>query len=463
MKRFNKNEILGIVCVIFCLAGPIMAAQIGVGSDFEASVKQGVVEFFNVVRQEQYEKLGFDDPLEREKRWAEFDRRLQEAEKKIKEEVEAKCKRVEREAAEARVLEEKEVVKMNILGEAIKCKKVENGILEKTLTKEEENRKKLEQEVSFAKSREEMRLAELERLRQETERLALSKKLVAKLREERRLAEIECLRQETERLARESEKKSRFDKEAEVPDVGQFITIPSGTYEIGCPVGEAHRGGTQELHSIKLSLFSIMDAGVTQETYAKVMGTNPSFYKEKKYCLQSFKEIEVKGARIPVCADHPVDTVSWDDANEFIQRLNAQGTNYKYSLPTEAQLEVAFRGGTTTAYLTGRDDDAGLGDYVWYCENSERQTHPVKSKLANAYGIYLSSVFEWAQDWHDPYGSYSYLSNTVLDPQGPASGVGRICRGGSYSSKSLIYRSANRNYYAPDLRFENLGFRLVRT
>jgi formylglycine-generating enzyme required for sulfatase activity len=308
MKRFKKKVFLVILCVNFCLAGSIMAAESVACGDFESSVKQGVVEFFNAVRQEQYEKLGFGDSLER--------------------------------------------------------------------------------------------------------------------------------------------------------DGGQFVSIPGGTYEIGSPPQEASRGSNEKLHSIELSEFSIMDAAVTQESYAKVMGTNPSHFQEQKYCPQSYKEIDVKGQKIPVCADHPVEMVSWDDAKKFAELLSKQNGKYKYSLPTEAQLEVAFRGGTKTAYVSGRDDETGLGDYVWYSANSGSQTHPVRSiKFANKYDVYRSSVWEWAQDWYDE----NYAGSTGLDPQGPTSGSHRVFRGGGWGNVASGCRSAFRYVGSSDARRGDLGFRLVRT
>jgi formylglycine-generating enzyme required for sulfatase activity len=389
MKRFKENAFLWIVCVNFCLAGSIMAAERAKDNDFEASVKQGVVEFFNAVRQEQYEKLGFDDPVERQKGLAEFEHRPREAERQVREEVEARYKRLEQEATEAKAQEEKRLREIERLRE-------ENREIVEKLQKEEGYRKKLEEEVS----------------------------------------------------------------EAMVRELGHFVSIPGGTYEIGSPPEEANRKDNEKLHSINLSEFSIMDAAVTQEIYAKVMGANPSNFKEQRYCPQSFKEIEVKGVRVPVCADHPVEMVSWDDANEFIRHLNARATNYKYALPTEAQIEVGFRGGTSTAYVTGRNDDIGLGNYVWYNGNSRSQTHPVKSKLANKFGIYRCGVQEWAQDWYEE----SYSSSTGLDPQGPTSGVYRVIRGGGWVSCFRNYfRSAARSGSPPGYRHFGIGFRLVRT
>ena len=136
-----------------------------------------------------------------------------------------------------------------------------------------------------------------------------------------------------------------------------------------------------------------------------------------------------------------MEKVSWDDAKKFAELLNKHDSKYKYSLPTEAQLEVAFRGGTNTAYVTGRDDEKGLGDYVWYDANSGNQTHPVKSiKFANKFGIYRSSVWEWAQDWYDK----DYAGSTGLDPQGPTSGSYRVIRGGGWCNGASYCRSAFR-------------------
>jgi formylglycine-generating enzyme required for sulfatase activity len=172
----------------------------------------------------------------------------------------------------------------------------------------------------------------------------------------------------------------------------------------------------------------------------------------------SFKEIEVNGQKIAVCADHPVEQVSYDDAIEFAGRMNELDPGHTYSLPTEAQLEVAFRGGTKSAYVTGKDDKEGLGDYVWHSDNSNRQTHGVKSKQANKYGIYRS-VLEWAKDW---YGA-NYADFTGLDPQGPATGFRRVTHGSSWNYWAGYHRSASRGSLPPGYRSANLGFRLVRT
>jgi formylglycine-generating enzyme required for sulfatase activity len=237
-----------------------------------------------------------------------------------------------------------------------------------------------------------------------------------------------------------------------------FVSIPGGTYEIGSPETDPNHRENEKLHKIELSPFSIMEAAVTQESYARLMGYNPC-YKVQNDCHQSFKEIIVKGVKIPVCADHPVETVSWVDAKKFAELLSKQDGKYTYNLPTEAQLEVAFRGGTKTAYVSGRDDETGLGDYVWYSANSGSQTHPVKSKLANKFGIYRSGVWEWAQDLYND----DYAGSTGLDPQGPTSSfIGRVFRGGGYNTDAQSCRSAVRGGLNEGHGLYGLGFRLVR-
>lgn len=244
----------------------------------------------------------------------------------------------------------------------------------------------------------------------------------------------------------------------ELNDIGKFVAIPGGDYYIGSPESEANRFPDEKLHRITLSPFFIMDAPVTQEKYARMTGSNPSWFKEAEYCPEDFKEIEVNGVKIPVCSKHPVENVSHNDATQFANLMTEKDPKHKYRLPTEAQLEVVFRGGTTTAYVTGRDDEKGLGDYVWFSVHANNQTHPVRSKRANAFGIYRS-IEEWAADYYDK----DYNGSTGLDPEGPAKPRSRfVVRGSSFWSGIRSCRSAYRNSYKQDRPRKNVGFRLVR-
>ncbi|GHT81764.1 hypothetical protein AGMMS49960_05370 [Betaproteobacteria bacterium] len=170
------------------------------------------------------------------------------------------------------------------------------------------------------------------------------------------------------------------------------------------------------------------------------MGSNPSKFKGRS---------------------NPVEQVSWDDVQTFIQRLNAkEGTN-KYRLPTEAEWEYAARAGTKSTYSFG--DDAGqLGSYAWYNGNSGSQTHPVGQEKPNPWGLYdmHGNVWEWVNDQYD--GSY-YGRSPSTDPAGPSSGQYRVLRGGSWHGSAGSLRSGIRRGSTPDPRSDNFGFRLARS
>jgi formylglycine-generating enzyme required for sulfatase activity len=157
--------------------------------------------------------------------------------------------------------------------------------------------------------------------------------------------------------------------------------------------------------------------------------------------------------------DHPA-TVSWNDAQAFIRRLNELEGHGRYRLPTEAEWEYAARAGTTTAYSFGDDVDQ-LGRHAWYGEDfATGSTHPVGQKLPNAWGLYdvHGNVWEWVQDWFD--AGY-YARSPAVDPTGPASGTDRTVRGGSWHVTSGSWRSAVRKPYDADYRGISIGLRLV--
>ena len=158
---------------------------------------------------------------------------------------------------------------------------------------------------------------------------------------------------------------------------------------------------------------------VTQEQYERVMGKNPSRF---------------KGPQLPV------ERVSWKAAVSFCTKLSAfpeeQAAGRTYRLPTEAEWEYACRAGSTTDFCFG-DAEWGLDDYAWYEDNSDHRTHPVGQKRPNAWGLYdmHGNVWEWCADWHDE--AY-YEASPVDDPQGPATGVDRVGRGGSWSESAAV-------------------------
>lgn len=165
------------------------------------------------------------------------------------------------------------------------------------------------------------------------------------------------------------------------------------------------------------------------------MGSNPSYF---------------KGSNLPV------ETVSWDDCQEFIRKLNSM-TGQKFRLPTEAEWEYAARGGNKSkGYIYSGSNN--IDSVSWYDGNSGDETHPVATKSPNELGIYDMSgnVWEWCNDW---YGSYS--SSAQTNPTGPYSGSRRVDRGGGWGCNAWLCRVSDRRRDAPDDRYFNLGLRLA--
>jgi formylglycine-generating enzyme required for sulfatase activity len=248
--------------------------------------------------------------------------------------------------------------------------------------------------------------------------------------------------------------------------VGQFVKIPSGKYEIGnLAANDPYAKKDERRHWVTLSEFEIGETAVTQENYVIRTGKkNPSKHKEKHHCPNHFKGFEVKDGITSACVGYPVENVSWDEAKKYTRIVSKNDPKYTYQLPTEAQQEVAFRGKTTTIYVSG-DAVTGMNDFAWYWMNSWGKTHLMKSNehRPNEYGVYRSGVWEWGRDYYK--SNYEYEGADGLDPSGPSTGSDRVLRGGSWLCSAQDCRSAYRNYGDPSYPPVNgdFGFRLVRT
>jgi formylglycine-generating enzyme required for sulfatase activity len=247
----------------------------------------------------------------------------------------------------------------------------------------------------------------------------------------------------------------------------RFVYIKPGTFMMGSPKNEPGRYDNETLHKVTLTRgYYLQTTEVTQGQWKKVMGSNPS---EFKNCGN----------------DCPVETVSWDDAQTFIKKLNKMEGGTRYRLPTEAEWEFACRAGSDRAIYTGKLTIKGeingpeLDPIAWYRGNSgvtyeggydssgwsEKQyesktsgTHPVAQKKPNDWGLYdmIGNVCELCSD---RYGDY--LSKPVTDPRGASSGSDRVLRGGSWDDSAGDCRSASR--IIPDQRYRDydIGFRVA--
>ncbi len=227
-----------------------------------------------------------------------------------------------------------------------------------------------------------------------------------------------------------------------------FVLIPPGEFLMGSPDSDgAARDDEKPQHQVRITrAFYLGIFEVTLAEYERVMGTNPTKFKDNP--------------------QRAVDRVNWNDAVEFCRRLSSfeakRLTRRVYRLPTEAEWEYACRAGTTTTWYSG-DNEAGLIDVAWYRRNAGRGgPRPVGQKKPNAWGLHdmHGNVWEWCQDW---WGANYYKTSPSEDPMGPRSGSNRVIRGGCFWLSASSSRSAFRNSSDPGRNGDRLGFRLVIT
>ena len=221
-----------------------------------------------------------------------------------------------------------------------------------------------------------------------------------------------------------------------------FRLIPAGSFTMGSRVNEWGLQGNETQHQVTLTKpFYCGKYEVTQGQWEMVMGSNPSSFENAG-------------------RDAPVETVSWEDCQVFLERLcQTEGVpEGTYRLLTEAEWEYACRAGSAARYCSG-DSDSSLGEYAWYGANSGGSVHPVGQKRPNGWGLYdmHGNVWEWCQDW-----CAEYSSGDVMDPLGPPSGILRVPRGGSWGQQAGMCESAFHGGSLPISRNNDLGFRLAR-
>ena len=215
--------------------------------------------------------------------------------------------------------------------------------------------------------------------------------------------------------------------------------IEPGSFMMGSPEAEEERDSYEgPQHRVTLSQgFWMADTPCTQELWGMFMDENPSSFKGPM---------------------HPVENVSWEDATEFLARLNERLPHLGLALPCEAQWEYACRAGTVGASYA--QEPNGLADIAWFDRNTDGGTHPVRGRRPNPWGLYdmLGNVDEWCRD-----GARDYSREAVVDPLGPTEeGSDRVFRGGSWRVHARSVRAACRDWCDPSDRYIDLGFRFVR-
>ena len=263
----------------------------------------------------------------------------------------------------------------------------------------------------------------------------------------------------------------------------EFVWVPAGRFMMGQTdadraliikeLGEKtyHKSYTDELprHEVIMRRgFWLGKYPVTQAQWRHIMGANPSHFNEEKVG-EAWQR-------------HPVEQVSWNDVQTFVQKLNTLtpppappqqgggqptpspsgrvGVGWVFRLPSEAEWEYACRAGSDGLFCYG-DDVEVLGEYAWFAGNSDNQTHPVGQKQPNAWGVYdmHGNVWEWVADtYHENYKGAPTDGSVWM-----SGGSGRVLRGGSWNFVPRYVRSAVRGSDVPARRSDSIGFRLLRT
>jgi formylglycine-generating enzyme required for sulfatase activity len=226
------------------------------------------------------------------------------------------------------------------------------------------------------------------------------------------------------------------------PDCPEMVVIPAGSFKMG--TNNWSDVNAMSVHPVTISrAFALGKTEITQGQWRAMMNGNPS-------------------DSINCGDDCPVENVSWDDVQVFIQKFNAK-TGRQYRLPSEAEWEYACRAGEQQKFCGSEN----LDSVAWYGGNSSRSTHPAGRKQANAWGLYDMSgnVWEWVEDRYmvEPSGPGSVAVPTDFwAKQGSSSSsTKRGVRGGSWDVKPGNATAASRKGVKPASLDDDVGFRLA--
>lgn len=216
----------------------------------------------------------------------------------------------------------------------------------------------------------------------------------------------------------------------------EMVAVKGGCFQMGEFILES-AVDEKPVHEVCVADFIIGKYEVTQGQWRRIMGNKPSNFKD--------------------CGDScPVEQISWEEAQQFIRRLNRQ-TGLQFRLPSEAEWEYACRSGGKQETFCGGND---INLLAWHHDNSGGRPHPVGLKQPNGLGIHDMSgnVWEWVQDWFD---REYYSKSPRMNPQGPAKGSERTVRGGCWDCEPKCIRASLRYWFAPNGHFSGLGLRLA--
>ncbi len=223
----------------------------------------------------------------------------------------------------------------------------------------------------------------------------------------------------------------------------EMVRIPVGEFMMGSSDDKVRNPDEAPVHKVIFKkAFWMGKYEVTQKLWKSVMGSNPSEFRGKNL---------------------PVDSVSWDDIQLFLTKLNQQ-TKMSFRLPSEAEWEYAARAGTSGRFSFAAPISTKLANYDGTLDKPageyRERTMPVDSFKPNPWGLYQvhGNVVEWVQDCrhdsykHAPTDGSPWLSENCKK---------RILKGGSWDFTARESRSAHRFWLSPDSGYNITGFRLV--
>jgi formylglycine-generating enzyme required for sulfatase activity len=263
---------------------------------------------------------------------------------------------------------------------------------------------------------------------------------------------------------------------AELSDFGEvtldgivFVKIPAGRFVMGATNAQRSAlkaaGAWTELQEDERPSrvvtitrpFLIGKYEVTQQQWTPVISKNPPGANNRERAAIR-DPAAFKGATLPV------ESVSWQDVQAFLERLNPPGVK-SYRLPTEAEWEYCARAGGSSMFGLGAANqvisETSLAEFAWFRVNAGSRTQPVGGRQPNAWGLHdlLGNVWEWCQDW---YAAKFYSGAPAVDPLNTTNATERVFRGGCWFLEPHQLRASLRGGNLPGFRSPYVGFRLVR-
>ncbi len=247
----------------------------------------------------------------------------------------------------------------------------------------------------------------------------------------------------------------------------RLVLVRPGTFWMGSPVEEEDRYGDEgPRHLVTITRpFYLGAFQVTQAEFEKVMGRQPSYFHARGNGFEAVRGLDT--------GQFPVDSVSWEDTDQFCRRLSQLPEEQKagrvYRLPTEAEWEYACRGGTAwrAPFHCGYAFSSRQGNFDGTKPYGRTRRGPnlkrpctVGSYAPNAWGLFdvHGNVWEWCADW---FSTRYYEASPERDPQGPGDGDMRVLRGGSFYYVGSSCRAAIRFGRGPEARSNLDGFRVA--